>query len=71
MISSVVSPTRNLTDTSTMEDISVISAYNTDNSPPGSASNTDLILTLGFFVFIPSGYIIKGAEQVVLFKFGL
>jgi hypothetical protein len=59
-----------LTDTSTMEEISIISAYNTDCSLLGSASNLDFILTLGFFVCNPSGYIISGKEQTVLLRVG-
>ena len=51
--------------------ISIMSAYNTDWSPPGVASFVDLILTFGFFVSNPSGNTIKGAEQVVLLSDGL
>jgi hypothetical protein len=46
-------------------------AHNTDPSTGGSASNVDLILTLGLFVLNPSGKIINGTEQVVLFIFNL
>ena len=48
-----------------------MSTHNTDWPPPGGASFVDLILTFGFFVSSPSGYTIKGAEQVVLLSDGL
>jgi hypothetical protein len=46
-------------------------AHNIDSSIRGNASSVDLILTLGLLVLNPSGKIINGIEQVVLFNVGL
>ena len=53
-----------------MDQVSIMSADNTDPIPRGGVSIVDFILTVGFAVCIPSGYIISGTEDTVLFRLG-
>ena len=53
-----------------MDEVSIMSAHNTDPSPRGGVSIVDFILTVGFLVCSPLGYIISGTEETVLFRLG-
>ena len=53
-----------------MDQVSIMSAHNTDPSLRGDVSIVDFILTVDFPVCSPSGYIISGKEETVLFRLG-